>query len=237
MTQYNPNTVSRGTISFKTYLSKVFSISALGVLISGIVSFIASSNIYNFYRVVANGPMAVLLICFAEIGIAIYMTAALQKMSKTTMWICYIAYSVLTGLTLSIIFASYEVGSIVFAFLATAILFASMAFIGRTTNVDITRFGSMLTAGLLAIIITSLLNMLFFRSATINYFMAVIGVIIFLAIIAYDVQKLQRYYDQGMYDQEFAEKIMIMGAFELYLDFINLFIRILQIFGRRRSNR
>ena len=237
MTQFNPNTVSRGTISLKTYLSKVFSISALGVLISAVVALIASSNIYNFYRVVNNAPMVVLVLCFAEIGIAIYMTAALRKMSKSTMWICFVAYSVLTGLTLSILFASYEVGSIVFAFVSSTILFASMAFIGRTTNVDFTRFGSMLAAGLLAIIITSLLNMFFFRSATINYFMAVIGVIIFLVIIAYDVQKLQRYYDQGTYDQEFGEKMMIMGAFELYLDFINLFIRILQIFGRRRSNR
>lgn len=240
MTQFNSNISSNtgNTISFKTYLEKVFGISALGVLISTVVAFVTSANIYNIYAALGGGaPIATLVIFLAELGIAIYMSAALRKMSKSTAWACYIAYSVLTGLTLSLLFAVYEVGSIVFAFAAATILFACMAIIGHTTHIDITRFGSMFTIGLVAIIITSLLNLLFFRSSTINYIMAVVGVIIFLGIIAYDVQKLQRYYSEGSYDQEFGQKMMIMGAFELYLDFINLFIRILQIFGNRKSNK
>ena len=239
MTQFNQDMSNIGnTISFKTYLEKVFTISALGVFISGIVAFVASMNIYNIYVALGSGAILFTLIIFiGEIGIAIYMSTALRKMSKSTAWICYIIYSVLTGLSLSMLFAIYEVGSIVFAFVSTTILFASMAIIGHTTHVDITRFGSMFKVGLLAIIITSILNLLLFRSSMINYIMAVVGVIIFLGIIAYDVQKLQRYYSEGSYDKEFGEKIMIMGAFELYLDFINLFIRILQIFGNRKSNR
>lgn len=240
MTQFNSNISSNtgNTISFKTYLEKVFGISAIGVLISGVIAFITSVNINTIYALLGVGaPIITLVIFVAEIGIAIYMSTALRKMSKSTAWTCYIAYSVFTGLSLSMLFSVYEVGSIVFAFVAATILFACMAIIGHTTRVDITRFGSMLSFGLIAIIITSLLNLFFFRSSMINYVMTVVGVIIFLGIVAYDVQKLQRYYNEGSYDQEFGDKMMIMGAFELYLDFINLFIRILQIFGNRKSNR
>ena len=219
MTQYNPNvTYNQGNaISFRSYLSKVFGITALGILISSIISVVVSMNIYSIAAALGSsfGTVSLVLIV-AELAVALIFSFGLRKMSKAGAWVCYIAYCVLTGLTLSTVLAIYEVGSVVFAFVATTILFGCMAFIGHTTRMDLTRFGTILTAGLVAIIITSLLNALFFKSSTINYIMIVVGVIVFLGIIAYDVQKLQRYYNEGSIDPEFGEKMMIMGAFQAW---------------------
>ena len=240
MTQFNSQMTSNpgNTISFKTYLERVFAITALGVGISAVVAFITSMNIYNILASLGNkASIAVLLLVFAELGVALYFSFGLRKMSKTTAWVCFVIYSVLTGLSLSMFLITYSIGSIAFAFIATTVLFVSMSVIGHTTRLDLTKYGTIFLGGLVAIIITGALNFFFFKSSTINYIMTVVGVLLFLVIIAYDVQKLQRYYAEGSYDQEFGEKMMIMGAFQLYLDFINLFIRILELFGNRKSSK
>lgn len=238
MTQFNSNVYDNNIVSFRTFLNKVFQTMAIGLAISGIVAFLVSINFYNIVYALGDSFYIFMLICvFGELGVGIYFSARLMKMSKNTAWICYVIYSTLTGLSLAIIVQGYTMGSVLFAFISTVILFVCMAIIGHTTRIDLSRFSSIFMVGLIAIIITSLLNAFFFRSVMLNYVMAVVGILVFLGLIAYDMQKLRAIYNQGAYDLEFQEKMMLYGAFSLYLDFINLFIRLLQIFGRRSNSR
>lgn len=239
MTQYNPNvTYEDRFVSFRTFITKVFSTMAIGLLISGVVAFIVSISLYSIIMALGNAFFILMMIAIvAELAVGIGFSAGLMKMSKKTAWICYIAYSALTGLSLALVVSTYTPGTVLFAFVSTVILFACMAIIGHTTNIDLTRFGSVFMVGLISIIITSLLNMLFFHSEMLNYIMAIVGVLVFLGLIAYDMQKLRAFYERGTMDADFQEKMMVYGAFTLYLDFINLFLRLLQIFGRRSSSR
>lgn len=234
MTQFNPNVYGGHSITFKSFLSNVFSKLAIGLGISGLVAFLVGANFYTIVEFVGVDKfyIFILVALVAELVVGISFSARLMKMSKNAAWGCYIAYSALTGLSLALIVQGYTAGSVVFAFVATVILFACMAIIGHNSKVDLTSFGTIAFSGLIAIIITSLLNAIFFKSAMVNYIITVVGVIIFLGLIAYDMQKLRQLYDRGLMDGEFGEKMMIYGAFTLYLDFINLFIRLLQIFGR-----
>lgn len=232
MTQFNSQYSYGNSISFKSYLSKTFGIMALGLALSGVVAFLFSTV---FVNVLYRFPTLTMVALIAELVVAFYFTARLQAMSREMAWTCFILYAVLTGFTLSVIVYSYTLASVIFAFISTVVLFGCMAIIGNTTRFDLTKISSYLFAGLMALIISSLLNMLFFKSSGFNYLLSVAGVIIFLVIVAFDVQKLQRFYDLGSYDALVGEKMMIMGAFQLYLDFINIFIRVLTIFGRRRE--
>ena len=234
MTQFNPNVYGGHSITFKSFLSNVFSKLAIGLGISGLVAFLVGANFYTIVEFVGVDKfyIFILVALVAELVVGISFSARLMKMSKNAAWGSYIAYSALTGLSLALIVQGYTAGSVVFAFVATVILFACMAIIGHNSKVDLTSFGTIAFSGLIAIIITSLLNAIFFKSAMVNYIITVVGVIIFLGLIAYDMQKLRQLYDRGMMDGDFGEKMMIYGAFTLYLDFINLFIRLLQIFGR-----
>lgn len=232
MTQFNSNYNYEGAVSFRTYLTRTFAIMAGGLALSGIVAYLCLTQFFMF---ILNNPMVLTIAIVAELGIAIYFSARLMKMSREMAWTCYILYAILTGFTLSSVLLYYAYASVITAFISTAVLFICMAVIGHNTRFDLSKLSTYLFGGLIAIIISSLINSLLFRSIAVDYFVSVIGVIIFLVIIAFDVQKLQRYYDQASYDVELGEKIMIMGAFQLYLDFINIFIRVLQIFGRRRD--
>lgn len=225
MNEYN-STYESSYLTFNQYLTKVFSIMSLGLIISAVTSFGAS------LIGVTYGMMMISL--FACLGISFYFSMKLRSMSLSAAWTCYIMYSVLLGVSLSSIFTAYTGGSIMWAFGATAILFICMVVIGHTTKRDLSQFSTILMAGLMAIIISSIINM-FIGSAAIERMTLILGVVIFLGLIAYDMQMLRRYYQEGSYDGEMQSKIMIFGAFQLYLDFINLFLRILQFFGRRRD--
>ena len=130
----------------------------------------------------------------------------------------------------------YDGPTLAIAFCSTAVVFACMAIIGHTTKMDLTKFAPYLFAGLIAILVTTLLNNLFFRSEGLYLGINYLGIIIFLGLIAYDMQNLRRIYLSGLNDYELSAKISIYGAFELYLDFINLFIRILSLMSRSNDN-
>lgn len=225
------------TLTFSDYLNKTFVTLGAGLAISTIIALLVSNNIYYIlYALGGFGTFLMLGVIVGELGVAIYFSRRLPSMSKSTAWACYIVYAVLTGLSLSTIFAVYDLGSIVFALASTCILFVCMSIIGSTTKIDFSNYRSLFATGLIAMIIISLLNGLLFHFYFLDLIMMYIGVIIFLGLIAYDIQKLRDLYSSSFYDSEMGEKMMIYGAFELYLDFINLFIRILQIFGRRRRD-
>lgn len=175
---------------------------------------------------------------FAPLGLVLLMGAGFSRLSYGALLGVFILFSVLLGVSLSFILLIYTAGSIVSCFAAAAGIFGIMAFLGYTTDVDLTKFGPILMVGVAGLFIASLIN-LFIGSPTFSYVMSFFGVAIFTALTAYDVQKLKQIgagLEEGgtqIVDAD-AKKLAIMGALSLYLDFINIFIYLLRIFGSRR---
>ena len=234
MTQSN---IYNKQISLKDYLAKTFSTVAVGVAISAILAYIAS--IITPILIYTNPSLVMVLsivLAISELAVAFYFSLRLNKMSKQTAWFCYIMYSILTGLSFASIVMTYTTVSVTLAFVATAIMFACMSFIGHTSNLDYTKVYVLFLPAIIAGLVVTLLNVFFFHSQAIDMMVVYIGIVLFLLITAADVQKLKQYYYASQNDSELSEKLMIMGAFQLYLDFANLFIKILQIFGRRKND-
>lgn len=218
-------------LTYRDYLANTFMATGLGIAISMMISFVFSyfvnlSFVYSGITMIA---------AIAELVVAFVFSLKLNTMSKNAAWTCYIVYSALTGFSLSSIFYVYSYSSITAAFVSTCILFVCMAIIGKTTNIDLSRFSGLLFAGLIAIIISSFINMFILHSDGVEMVISYVGVVIFLGLVAYDMQRLNYFYNETLNDTETAEKMMIYGAFQLYLDFINLFIRLLRFFGRSRN--
>lgn len=206
---------------------KMFTWLFIGLLITFATGYALSMNINMMLNILAIG---VLPIAIAEIVIAIILAARIQKMNPLTTKILYIGYCILTGLTFSSIFVYFEMASLISIFIITAIIFALLALYGYTTKRDLTKLGTIIFIGLIGILIGSLLNMFIFKSAMMDTGIAIIGVLIFVGYIAYDVNKIKY-----MVAYVGEEKAAVYGAFQLYLDFINLFIRLLQLFGKRND--
>lgn len=206
---------------------KMFTWLFIGLLITFATGYALSMNINMMLNILAIG---VLPIAIVEIVIAIILAARIQKMNPLTTKILYIGYCILTGLTFSSIFVYFEMASLISIFIITAIIFALLALYGYTTKRDLTKLGTIIFIGLIGILIGSLLNMFIFKSAMMDTGIAIIGVLIFVGYIAYDVNKIKY-----MVAYVGEEKAAVYGAFQLYLDFINLFIRLLQLFGKRND--
>lgn len=232
MSEYNNAYAQNSGLTFNQYLTKVFGFTAIGLGISAVISFLASLFLFNNVMV---GSVVVIVLCVVQLGLNIFFCARLEKMSTQTAWICYILYAALTGVTLSTIFYCYDLGSIALAFVVTCVMFVVMAIIGHTTKVDLSKFSGLILPALIGLIIASIVNV-FLKSEIITWITCYAGIIIFLGLIAYDTQKLRNYYQQGLSYPEMNEKFMIFGAFGLFLDFINLFLRILEIFGNKSKD-
>ena len=236
MSEYNTYT-SNNEMTFNEYLAKVFSIMTIGLGITTVVAFLVSHFFEAMFYALGDAFLiAILVAAVAEIIIAIVLGTRLTKLSKKACWILYIVYSVLTGISLSGIFMAYTTASVWVCFGVTALMFGCMALIGHNTKVDLTKFTSLIRPALIAIIVATILNALIFKSDFLSWIITYVGIILFLGLIAYDMQMLRNYYNVGFNNEEMGEKLMIMGAFQLYLDFINLFIRILSLFGKKKSD-
>lgn len=207
--------------------SKMFMWMFIGLLVTFATGFYVSTNENMLYNIFSTGLYWVIFI--AEFITVIVLSARINKMSQMSAQICFMLYSFLTGLTFASIFVLFEISSIIFVFLATAITFGIFAFIGYTTNIDLTKLGTILFMGLLGIIVVSIIN-IFVGNSMLDLILCWIGIIIFVGYIAYDIQKVKQM--QYMMDED---KLAIFGALQLYLDFINLFIRLIQIFGKRND--
>jgi len=170
---------------------------------------------------------------FSPLAFVLIMSFGMNKLSYGVLSILYILYSALTGISLSIILLVYTPASIIGVFLTSSLVFGIMAIAGYTTKTDLTKFGSLLFMGLIGIVIASLVNM-FMRSEAMGYFISYIGVAVFVGLTAYDVQKLKNIGAGIQYGEASSKKMALMGGLTLYLDFINLFIFLLRIFGRKR---
>jgi FtsH-binding integral membrane protein len=184
---------------------------------------------------VFNRPVFYLLI-FAELGLVIGISAAINRISAATASMLFIAYSAINGLTLSAIFLVYTATSIGTVFFITAGMFGTLAVWGYVTKRDLTSMGQLFFMGLIGIIIASVVNM-FMASDALTWAISVIGVIVFCGLTAYDAQTLRAYALQNAdgLGSEASGKVAILGALRLYLDFINLFLMLLRLFGGRRN--
>lgn len=225
--QYNEvNSVSDTEV--RGALSKTFLWMFLGVLATAITAvYTYSAGIAETMAV--DGTFAI--ICIAQIAIALIMGFLLRKLSATMITILFFAYSMLTGVTLSTIFYVFEISSITIALFGSAALFGGLAVLGYNSNRDVTSLGSMLTIGLVIGLILSLIN-LFLGNPLLDIALDWAILAIFLGFTYYDMNNIKMFLSSGMVD---TEKVSVYGAFQLYLDFINIFLRILSIFGERRN--
>jgi uncharacterized protein len=168
-----------------------------------------------------------------ELGLVIGLSWGIHKMNAITAIILFVLYSIITGLTLSVIFLVYQLGSIVSIFGVTAVIFAAMSLYGYTTKKDLTGIGTMALFGLLGIIVASLVN-LWLKNSMADMIISIIGVVIFVALTAYDTQKIKNMNILGNEGTEEDTKEAVIGALTLYLDFINLFLKLLSLFGKRK---
>lgn len=219
--------ITRSAGQINSAMGRVYGHMALAVLTSMIVSFIVGTNptLLAFFF---TGALKWVVI-FAPLVAILIAGFALESMSKTTLQFFLHGFAALMGLSFATIFAVYNMGSIVSAFMAGAVLFGVMSFYGYFTKKDLTSIGQFLFVGLIAIIIASIIN-IFIGSTVMQMVISAIAVLIFLGLTAYDTQQIR-----GMVSYENDGKLEIWGALTLYLDFINLFLSLLQLFGGRKD--
>ena len=207
--------------------SKMFMWMFVGLLITFLVGYYVSTNENMIYNIFATKFYWAIYI--AEIVTVIVLSARILKMSKNGAIFGCLLYSFLSGLTFSSIFLTFKMSSIIFIFLITALVFLIFALIGYFTKINLTKLGTILFMGLIGILIASIIN-IFIQSQTFDLILVIVGIIVFIVYIAYDINKVKRL--EGQIDED---KLSIIGALELYLDFINLFIRLLQLFGKNKD--
>jgi FtsH-binding integral membrane protein len=230
-----------GTVA-KKFFANVFlwMFVALGISTFAAVYMANTPEMLQYLINQETGKMSIIgyVVMFAPLGLVLLMSAGLSKLSYGALVGVFILYSLLTGVSLSFILLIYTTTSVVACFAAAAGIFGLMAILGYTTNTDLSKFGSILMIGVVGLVIASVINM-FLKSSGFDYIMSFFGVAIFTALTAYDVQKLKRIgagieEDGGTMAVDDAKKLAIMGALSLYLDFLNIFIFLLRIFGGRK---
>ncbi len=213
------------------FLYKVYIWMTGGLVLTGMISWQVSNSPSLLQSLILNKNAFTGLI-FAELGLVLIMSFMANRVPAAVAGMMFVAYSALNGVTLSIIFLAYTMQSIALVFFMCAGMFAGMSIYGYLTKSDLTSMGSFMIMGLWGIIIASLANF-FFKSPAMSYVISFIGIFVFLGLTAYDTQKLKQIAlaDPTAND---SEKPAIYGALILYLDFINLFLSLLNIFGKRR---
>jgi len=233
-TNRNNYSVSKSRTNTNTFVANVFSLMFAALIISGISAVWFATESMKSYIISYEGGLTTLgwISMIAPIGLVMLIGFGFQKYSAKFLLGVFLIYSTLTGISLSTIFSVYTSASIASTFFISALTFGVMALTGYTTKTDLTKLGSLLYMGLIGIIIASIVNF-FIGSSLMHYIISIIGVLVFTGLTAYDVQKIKNIGNQFQEGSESAQKLMIMGALTLYLDFINLFLMMLRLFGNR----
>ena len=217
--------------AFPVLMRKVYVWMTLALVITGFTAYgVATSP--GVLQLIFGNKILFWGMIIAELALVIGVSAAINRLSLTTATLMFILYSVINGALFSSIFLIYTASSIATVFFITAGTFGVMALIGYTTKTDLTSIGKYLFMALIGLIIATLVNM-FIKSEGFTYILSYIGVLIFVGLTAYDSQKIKQMLLQAPDAGEGAQKLALLGALTLYLDFINLFIYLLRIFGRR----
>jgi FtsH-binding integral membrane protein len=230
----------------RAYMLRVYNWMASGLLVTGIVAFaIANTSAINLFYPLVETPaglrhsptLLAMVAMFAPLAFVMVLSFGVNKLSKSAVQALYWVFCAAMGASLTNIFIIYTGESIVRVFFITAATFAAMSLYGYATKADLSRFGSFLIMGLIGVIIAGLVN-LFFQSAAFQFAISVIGVLIFVGLTAYDTQRIKATYVQYAYAEgpDGAAKRSVYDALSLYLNFINLFLLLLQLLGNRNSN-
>ncbi|MBU0481588.1 MAG: Bax inhibitor-1/YccA family protein [Proteobacteria bacterium] len=216
------------------FLAKVFNWMALGLGLTALVAFMVANSAAAQQMIFGNKLVFYGLI-FGELGMVIYLSARIEKISAGAATSLFLVYSALNGATLSAILLIYTASSVAATFFIAGGMFAAMAVYGTVTKKDLTSMGSFMMMGLMGMIIAMLVN-IFLRSSMMEWVISAIGVIVFTGLTAYDVQKISNIGAAGIMNggEAIIRKGAIMGALALYLDFINLFLSLLRLMGDRR---
>jgi FtsH-binding integral membrane protein len=240
-TQHYAVLESASQVTTKDFIAKVFTFMFFALGVSALFAYWFSNSpelMGYLINDAGTGLNAIgYIVMFAPLGFVLLMSIGYAKFSSTALLTLFIVYAAITGISFSFILLAYSSASIFGCFISASVMFGVMAIMGYTTSQDLTSFGRLMIMGLIGIVIASLIN-LFLKSDTMGYVVSVIGVLVFTGLTAYDVQKLKRIgegIEQDGLPAVEANKRSVMGALTLYLDFINLFLMLLRLFGGKRN--
>ena len=220
----------------RSYMLKVYNYMGIGLVVTGLVSYfsaqaaVADGQLTAWGSLIFQSPL-MWVIAFAPLAFVLVLSFGINKLSSGTAQILFWVFSAVMGLSLSSIFMVYTDASIAKVFFISAATFGAMSLYGYTTKRDLTGVGNFLIMGLIGLVIASIVN-IFLASSMLDFAISAIGVLIFVGLTAYDTQKVKESYDSGL-GAEVLQKSAVMGALNLYLDFINLFLMLLRLFGNR----
>lgn len=238
MSEYNTHYYEQAGGSLRAYMTKVFTTMGIGLAVTTAVAF------WGFYSMMMGGivykllytmPFASVVLLIAQFGLVIALNSGISRFEPGTCRALFFGYCVITGMTFSILPLVYGMSNVFVAFLFAAVLFICMSIIGHTTNVDLTRFSGLLLGGLLTLVVMSIISM-FVPVLRNSLFMGYFGLLLFLAITAWDIQKIKKFHYMSA-GGAMRENLAIYGAFQLYLDFINIFLYVLRILANSRNSR
>ena len=218
--------------AFPVLMRKVYVWMSLALAITGITAY-SVANSPGVLSAIYGNQIVFWGLIIAELALVFVISGAINRLSLTTATLLFVLYSVINGVVLSSIFLIYTMTSIASVFFITAGTFAVMAFIGYTTKTDLTSMGKILMMAIIGLIIASLVNVFLVKSSGFDLIISYVGVLIFVGLTAYDSQKIKNMLQMAPDAGEAAQKLALVGALSLYLDFINLFIYLLRILGRR----
>ena len=217
-------------VGLRDYMLRIYNYMASGLALTGIVAYVFAQS--GLYIAIARTPL-IWLVMLAPLGLVMWLSFGINRMQAATAQALFWVYAALMGVALASVFLVFTGESVARVFFITAGTFGAMSLYGYTTQRDLSQWGSFLFMGLIGIIIASLVN-IFLASSALQFAISVIGVIVFVGLTAYDTQQIKEMYFEND-DAQTAGKKAIMGALRLYLDFINLFMMLLQLFGSRRD--
>ena len=239
ITDYTILTQASEKTHARSFIANVFLLMFIALGVSALVAWQFSINETLLSYLVSPTGLTGLgkITIFAPLGFVLIMSFGYRKLSSAALMALFIAYAVINGISFSFILLAFTPGSVLGCFLSASAMFGVMAFMGYTTDQDLTKFGRILMMGVIGIVIAMVINF-FLHSSQLDYIISIIGVMVFTALTAYDVQKLKRI-GEGLEYQDVSandtKKISILGALNLYLDFINIFLFLLRLFGGRRN--
>jgi uncharacterized protein len=219
-------------VGLRDYMLRIYNYMASGLALTGIVAYVFAQS--GYYAQLAQTPL-IYLVMLAPLGLVMWLSYGVNRMQASTAQALFWTFAAVMGLSMASIFLHFTGASIARVFFITAGTFGAMSLYGYTTQRDLSKFGSFLIMGLIGIVIASVVNM-FIASSALQFAISVIGVIVFVGLTAWDTQRIKEsYYEYQYADGQTAGKQAIMGALTLYLDFINLFVMLMQLLGTRRD--
>lgn len=219
-------------VAVSSLLKSVYMQMAAALSITGLVAYFLSQS-EGFWMMLAENTSLLWIILIAQIGLVVWLSARLMRMSMSAATLLFILYSALMGVTMSSIFMIYTMSSIASVFFITAGMFLVMSILGYVTRMDLSRLGSLLFMALIGVIIASVVN-IFIGSETLYWIVSYVAVVVFVGLTAYDTQKIKQMLAEYGQVDEMGYKLALYGALSLYLDFVNLFLYMLRIFGDRK---